>query len=146
MVETGVARGFTTAVALRAMEDNGHGHLYSVDLPALQFRSDDVVGHAVPEALTHRWTLRVGPSRSVLPTLVREVSPIDIFLHDADHTYPSQLEEYETAWPQLRSGGVLLSDDVCNVAFIDFARSVGVRPILIATASEPNAVGAITKP
>lgn len=146
MVETGVARGFATAVSLRAMEDNGRGHLYSVDLPALQFRGDEVVGQAVPKALRHRWTLRVGPSRSVLPGLVREVAPIDIFLHDADHTYPSQLEEYETAWPYLRSGGVLLSDDVCNAAFLDFARSVGVRPILIATATEPSAIGVLGKP
>lgn len=146
MVETGVARGFATAVSLRAMEDNGQGHLYSVDLPSLQFRGAEVVGQAVPEDLKHRWTLRLGPSRSVLPGLVREVAPLDVFLHDADHTYPSQLEEYETAWPELRSGGVLLSDDVCNTAFLDFARSVAVRPILIVTAGEPNAIGALTKP
>src|SRR4051794_31469155 len=101
MVETGVALGFTTATVLWAMKDAGRGRLYSVDLPALQFDPDEPVGRAVPAGLRARWELTLGDSREVLGPLVKRVAPLDVFLHDALHTYTSQLREYRTAWPYL---------------------------------------------
>jgi predicted O-methyltransferase YrrM len=148
VVETGVASGVTTAVALAAMQRNGRGHLYSVDLPSLRVDEQDFVGRAVPEELKRRWTLVTGPSRRVLPALVERVAPLDIFVHDADHTYESQLAEYTTAWPMLRDGGVLISDDVANPAFVDFAARVGARPHLVPGRSErhrDSAVGLMRK-
>lgn len=146
MVETGVALGFTTATVLRAMRDEGHGRLYSIDLPALQYASSDPVGRAVPEQLTDRWELELGDSRDRLGPLAARVAPIDVFLHDALHTYASQLREYRTVWPHLRPGGLLLSDDVGNPAFVEFARSVGARPRLITGPSRDSAVGLLRKP
>ncbi len=66
MVETGVALGFTTATVLQVMADAGEGHLYSVDLPALQYDPNDPVGRAVPSSLRGRWTLELGDSRKKL--------------------------------------------------------------------------------
>ncbi len=146
MVETGVALGFTTATVLRAMADLGEGHLYSVDLPALQYNPDDPVGRVVPSALRDRWTLELGDSRKKLEPLCARVAPVDIFLHDALHTYSSQLREYRTAWPFIRSGGLLISDDVNNPAFIEFAREAKVRPHLVAGPSRSDAVGLLRKP
>lgn len=146
MVETGVARGVSSAVALAAMAENGFGHLYSIDFPALQVDRKRFVGQAVPMALRDRWTLRFGPSRALLPDLARQVEPLDIFLHDADHTYGSQMTEYRTVWPQLRSGGLLLSDDVMNPAFLHFARSVGARPYLVAQLEKGSPLGMLRKP
>ena len=146
LVETGVALGFTTATILRAMNENGVGHVYSLDLPALQYNPDDPVGRAIPEELKDRWTLRLGDSRKTLEPLCSEVGPLDIFIHDALHTYSSQLREYRTAWPHIRSGGLLISDDVNNPAFVEFAESVNARPHLVAGASRSDAIGLLRKP
>jgi predicted O-methyltransferase YrrM len=145
MVETGVAFGFTSATALRAMEDIGSGHLYSIDLPPLQYDPDEAIGRAVPEELKARWTLRLGDSRKLLPAVAAEADPIDIFLHDALHTYSAQLREYRTVWPHLRSGGILMSDDVANPAFVEFAREVGAEPHLVVGPSRGSAVGLLRK-
>jgi len=144
-VETGVARGVTTAATLQAMEDNGIGHLYSVDLPPLGAPSG-YVGQLVPARLRHRWTLRSGPSRRILPQLLAEVGVIDLFLHDAEHTYSSQMVEFETVWPHLRSGGLLLADDVRNPAIIDFARRAGTPLRLIGEVTDIDGVGLLKKP
>lgn len=146
MVETGVARGISSAVALAAMAENGRGHLYSIDFPALLVDPQRFVGQAVPPALRGRWTLLSGPSRLLLPGLVRRVAPLDLFLHDADHTYQSQLTEYRTVWPHLRSGGLLLSDDIINPAFVHFARRVGAGPFLVAQPGNGSPLGIMRKP
>jgi len=145
VVETGVAQGVTTAAILLMMERNGRGHLYSVDLPVLYADENDFVGRLVPQRLRHRWTLKIGPSRKVLPSLVERAAPFDVFLHDSDHTYRSQLEEYRTAWPHLQAGGILVSDDVSNPAFPEFAAEVSCRPYLVGDAEGSSAVGLIRK-
>jgi D-inositol-3-phosphate glycosyltransferase len=146
MIETGVALGFTTAVALRAMADNGEGHLYSIDLPHPQYEHDRPVGDAVPPELRDRWTLELGDSRRLLEPLARRVAPVDVFLHDALHTYSSQMREYTTIWPHLRPGGVIASDDVDNPAFVEFAEQVGCEPHLVLGPSRPSAIGLLRKP
>ena len=146
LVEIGVALGFTTATILQAMQHNVRGHVYSLGLPALQYNPSDPTGRAIPEGLKDRWTLRLGDSRKTLEPLCTEVGPIDIFIHDALHTYSSQMREYRTAWPHIRAGGLLISDDVNNPAFVEFAASVGSRPHLVAGPSRGDAVGLLRKP
>ena len=116
VVEAGVAAGVSSAVILKAMAENGRGELHSIDLPLLG--KDEEVGKLVPDQLRDRWSLRLGPASDLLSPLLEEVGPVDLFLHDADHAYGSQLREYRVAWPHLKSGGVLLSDDVDNPAFV----------------------------
>jgi hypothetical protein len=144
VVETGVAQGVTSAVTLQAMADNGCGHLVSIDLPPLG-ALPDYVGSLVPERLRGRWTLLTGPSSELLPRVMRERTA-DVFVHDADHTYEAQMQEYQTAWPALRPGGLLVSDDVGNEAFFDFARSVGLNPIIIGQVSDSSGIGLLRKP
>ncbi|MEJ7786114.1 MAG: class I SAM-dependent methyltransferase [Solirubrobacteraceae bacterium] len=85
------------------------------------------------------------PSRILLPGLVRKLSPIDLFVHDSDHSYAGQVEEYRQVWPHLERGASLISDDVCNPAFTDFANEVGERPYLIAPQGHSSAVGLLVK-
>jgi Methyltransferase domain len=144
VVETGVAQGITSAVTLQAMADNGLGHLVSIDLPPLG-ATPGYVGSLVPERLRGRWTLLTGPSSELLPGVMRE-RMADVFVHDADHTYEAQIQEYQTAWPALRPGGMLVSDDVRNEAFFDFARSVGLNPTIIGRVSDLSGVGLLRKP
>lgn len=133
MVETGVAHGHTSAAALEAMAEVGNGRLVSIDLPGIRHDGvpDDRIGSAVPPAVRDRWELRLGPSRRLLEPLLRELGEIEVFLHDSDHTYAAQLWEYRTAWPFIRPGGLLISDDIQNTAFLEFCDQLGVEPVLI---------------
>lgn len=144
-LETGVAMGFTTAVMLAAMDDNDAGVLHSIDLPPLQVDAATFVGKVVPEELRGRWTLHIGPSRALLPGLARKLAPIDLFVHDSDHSYAAQEEEYREVWPHLAGGGVLISDDVANPAFTEFAAHVGERPYLMAPPGHDAALGLLVK-
>jgi predicted O-methyltransferase YrrM len=118
-VETGVARGVTTRMILEALERNGSGHLWSIDLPPL---GDEYAGQsAVAVRDRSRWTFLRGASRKLLPGLLQELGPIDLFLHDSRHTRRNMLMEFGHAWPALRRGGVLIADDVQeNAAFAEF--------------------------
>jgi predicted O-methyltransferase YrrM len=145
VVETGVALGFSTATILAAMRQNDRGHLYSVDLPSVQYDHQREVGSAVPAELRSRWTLALGRSQKVLVPLLHKVEPIDLFIHDANHAYSAQLREYRAAWPYLRPGGVLVSDDVGNPAFVEFAAEVGARPYLVPGSRSESVVGLLRK-
>jgi hypothetical protein len=113
VVETGVAHGVTSAFILQALAENRHGTLHSIDLPPLESDLEQSVGRFVPDRLRERWHLHVGSSRRELPRVVAG-KPVDLFLHDSVHTYRTMTWEFATVWSQLRSGGVLLSDDVQN--------------------------------
>jgi hypothetical protein len=140
VVETGVASGGSSYVILSALEKNGKGHLYSIDLPPGQWTNkgyakiDTVAlpenktpGWIVPEKLRHRWTLRLGDAKEELPRLLAELKEIDMFYHDAEHTYEAMCREYSQAWAYLRVPGILCSDDVnWNEAFPELvAETVG---------------------
>jgi predicted O-methyltransferase YrrM len=112
VVETGVAYGVSSAFVLRAMEENGHGILHSVDLPPLRRDADRFWGIAVPEALRGRWKMHRGSSRQVLTQLLGGLGDVDLFVHDSLHTYRNMRREFEEIWPRLRTGGVLIADDV----------------------------------
>jgi len=161
IVETGVGPGVSTAYLLKALEDNGCGHLYSIDMPTMDQELQETrpeyrmhpnrkktrtkqtlrpSGWLVPEYLKNRWTLQVGLSSSLLPPLLAEVGEIDLFVHDSDHTYRNMMFEFTSAWPHLRKGGMLISDDTeWNNAFSDFAIERGQTGI------ELGRLGAIIK-
>ncbi len=141
IVETGVELGVSSAYFLQALDDNGSGELWSIDLPfvggghtnadgrfdAAHVDTTGDVGRAVPDRLRRRWHLSLGDARELLPTLPLS-GPWDVFFHDSEHTRAHMLWEFETAWPKIPAGGFLLSDDIPeNDAFSTFAASVG-RP------------------
>jgi hypothetical protein len=113
VVETGVGRGLTSRAVLEALERNGDGHLWSIDLPpALAPTLRRQTGIAVPGRLQERWTYVQGSSRRRLPGLLAELEAIDLFIHDSMHTARNVLFELGSAWQALRAGGVILVDDV----------------------------------
>jgi Methyltransferase domain len=138
VVETGVARGFTTRMILEAMEAKGCGHLYSIDLPPPldQRRLADETGAAVADSLRGRWTLIEGSSRRRLPGLLKDLGAIDLFVHDSRHTRRNIIFELQLVWPALRTGGFLLADDIHgNTAFEESVRAFG-EPSSIVCASD----------
>jgi predicted O-methyltransferase YrrM len=112
IVETGVAYGVSSVFILRALQENGRGTLHSVDLPPLRSEHERFWGIAVPEALKDRWRLHRGSSARVLPRLLQEIRTLDLFVHDSLHTHRNMRREFDTIWPRLRNGAVLLADDV----------------------------------
>jgi hypothetical protein len=112
-VETGVGRGVTTRIILEAMERNGRGELWSIDLPPqMQPHLNDEIGAAVPEDRRRRWHLLRGASRRELPKLLKELCQLDLFVHDSRHTEHNLRFELDSAWARLRPGGALVADDI----------------------------------
>jgi len=152
VVETGVATGVSSAFILKALDENALGTLYSIDLPRYQTEPSShgpdsslssepggptiplgkEPGFVVPTELRKRWKLALGPSQGLLPKLVDQLGEIDIFFHDSAHSYETMTFEFETIWPKIRGGGLLLSHDVdLNSAFPDFAARVQKAPVFL---------------
>jgi predicted O-methyltransferase YrrM len=131
VVETGVARGVSTYFLLHALRKNQVGRLTSFDL-----RSD--AGELLLPGEREGWELVVLDRRRIRSKFHQRVSaltaPIDLFLHDSDHSYGHMLFEYETVLPRISPGGLLASDDVdCCFAFLDFCARHRLAPrILVA--------------
>lgn len=147
VLETGVARGVTTRIILEAMSLNGTGHLWSVDLPhPLRPELHKETAAAVSSGCRERWTYVRGSSRRRLPSLVSHLQEIDLFLHDSLHTARNMRFELRTVWPAMRSGGVMLVDDVDNQAFRNFLHGADRPPsMVIRSADGPWTFGAIRK-
>jgi hypothetical protein len=113
VVETGVARGFTSRMILEALERNRAGRLCSIDLPPLlRTELHSQIGASVPNDLRHRWSYIKGLSRRHLPRLLAELGQIDLFVHDSEHTEYNTTFELERAWFALRPGGFVIVDDI----------------------------------
>jgi len=132
VMETGVNKGFSTALILKALAENRHGTLFSIDIPPPSFASLGLEpGVVVPNELKDRWELLIGKSQEILPALLSRVKEIDIFIHDSEHTYENMMFEWRTVWPHITPGGLLISDDVDNnQAFADFCRDVKAEYIV----------------
>jgi len=112
VVETGVAHGLTSRVILEGLARHGRGHLWSIDLPAVDPALHHEIGIAVPDSLRSRWTYLEGTSRRRLPSLVRRLQCVDLFVHDSLHTARNLCFELEAVWPALPPGGLAVVDDI----------------------------------
>lgn len=126
IVETGVANGVSTSYLLLALEKNGVGMLHSIEIGDRAYLPEGKEpGWIVPDWLKPRWDLLIGDSRELLPKVLSDLGPIDLFIHDSLHTYDQMLWEYRCAVPHLIPGGVLISDDAgWNSAFSEFATEI----------------------
>ena len=126
VVETGVADGRSTATILAAMHRSNRGRLHSVDV-----RNN--VGALVSNR--ERWTLQVLARGESIESCVAEVArtgPVDIFLHDGDHSRAGQQADISAALTVLRTGGLLLSDDVdWSYVFHDTCKQLDKTPTLL---------------
>jgi predicted O-methyltransferase YrrM len=112
VIETGVHDGLSTALMLRALERNGGGRLVSIDLPSTDLPVGvDGPGWLVPDDLKGRWTLHLGDARKLLPELARDSAPVDVFLHDSDHSRAHREFEFRAVKPFMSPNGLIVSDD-----------------------------------
>jgi predicted O-methyltransferase YrrM len=127
VLETGVANGHSTFFILQAMKKNGNGTLHSVDIA-------DNVGKLLTEEERSGWNLHIlgTPQRKSFKHILKTASPLDLFVHDSDHTYGWQMFEFRAARKALSEHGVLLSDDIDHsLAFVDFCNEESQKPVLL---------------
>jgi len=136
IVETGGTPGNSSAFVLQALKENDHGELHTVDLPPQgdfvgyeghggwlheQMPAGQHSGWIIPHSLRSRHHQHLGDAKVELPRLLEELGEIDVFIHDSDHSYEHMQWEFATAWPHVRAGGLILSDDVpTNSAWDEF--------------------------
>lgn len=131
VVETGVADGHSSYLLLSALAANNHGRLISFDvLPS--------AGQLVPDELRPRWELVILNDRDPIADAAQRLSildDVDVYFHDADHSYVGQYADYALARDVLSRGrhGILLSDDIdASFAFVDFVKAgIGNVAILV---------------
>ena len=133
VVETGISQGMSSTAILQGLALNNQGELYSIDLPPEEKRSGSYLpdaqqlGFLVPEDLRQRWHVILGDAKEKLPPLLDRLSRIDIFLHDSLHSPEHMKFEYQTAWPFIKQGGMLLSHDV-SMPWVTLCRRLGTLP------------------
>jgi hypothetical protein len=127
IVETGIANGVSSLYLLLALQKNRRGTLHSIGLAdPVHLPAGKDPGWIVPQWLRGPWQIHLGDARAILPGLLAQLGSIGIFIHDSLHTYDHMLWEFETAYPHLRAGGLLVSDDALwNEAFNEFAQKTG---------------------
>jgi hypothetical protein len=126
VVETGVAHGVTSRLILEAMERNESGHLWSIDLPPIEKDLRVQVGVAVSKRFANHWNYLKGSSRLRLPELLSRLDTIELFIHDSLHSERNVRFELESVWPRLKSGGVVIVDDIdANWGFLSFTQKFG---------------------
>ncbi|MGL5060984.1 MAG: class I SAM-dependent methyltransferase [Microcoleus sp.] len=148
-VETGVCNGFSTAFLLLALFKNDKGKLHSLDFPEVaeteyetgnfwQGKRGAVIpkneqpGWVIPAHLKSRWQLTLGKSQEKLPVLLSDLSQIDFFFHDSEHSYECMWFECCEAYKYLQPQGVLMVDDITwNTAFKDFCKKQNKMPVYI---------------
>jgi predicted O-methyltransferase YrrM len=146
VLETGVAYGWSTLAILLSIRHRDNAYLHSVDLPYLGAGADDHVGIAVADDLHGMWTLHRQSDRKALPKLIKLGTVFDLIHYDSDKTYIGRIWAYNTLWPALRVGGILVSDDIQdNFAFADFAESLKLIPVIIRDPKEEKYAGLLRK-
>lgn len=146
IIETGVAYGSSSMYILQALEENKNGMLYSIDYAFSPWQSKQMIGAAIPDNLRKNWNLIFGPSSQELPKLLSSINPIDVFFHDSLHTFKNMTFEFETAWPYIKKGGFLISDDISgNNAFHRFSSKLNLEPLVLPQKSSHDSFLGILK-
>ena len=105
MIETGVESGYSSEHFLKAMDDNGLGQLFSCDPAPSGFYDAYPIKHP-------RFTFLREASYTALDRIFKQTGPLDMCLHDSDHSFKCQVWEFEWFWEHVRPGGIIASDDV----------------------------------
>jgi len=150
IVETGIAYGFSSAYVLLALKTLKKGKLISIDGVFRPWETKEKIGEAIPTELRNRHEIIFENNTiSKLDEILRKTGKIDIFIHDSLHIYSHMMKEYCLAWPYIKEGGFLISDDVfLNDAFLDFANKINHKPFIISikkNLSDVNFIGIIKK-
>jgi predicted O-methyltransferase YrrM len=101
VVETGTDKGLGSCVLAAALLRNGSGRLTTIDL-------NPEAGYLIRGPYQEVATMRIGDSLAVLRDLGR---PVELFLHDSDHSPGHEAGEFVTVEPWLTDRALVLTDN-----------------------------------
>ena len=103
MVETGTEKGLGSVVIAEALLRNGSGRLITIDI-------EESSGLIFKEASRYDSVIQrvIGDSVEQIRLLSM---PVDLFIHDSDHSAEHEREELLAVARLMSSGGVVLSDN-----------------------------------
>jgi predicted O-methyltransferase YrrM len=124
IIETGVAYGWSSLAILAGIENKQGVKLISVDMAYPKANNEAFVGIVVPEYLKSPWKIIHQPDRYGIKRAIKELGEkIDVCHYDSDKSWYGRQYGYELLWSSLRTGGILISDDIeDNMAFADFVK------------------------
>ncbi len=106
--------GGSTLHLLRALEQNGTGHLWGIEADrSIYEQMLENIRAAAPEAL-HRFTPLFGLSHEVIPRWLEELGPdgsVDVAFLDGGDNPMEQITEFQLLDPRVPIGGRLLAHD-----------------------------------
>jgi predicted O-methyltransferase YrrM len=127
VVETGVANGISTNAIMKALEKSKKsGTLHSFDV--LPETSKAYRGNG-------NWKFHLLNMKKAHTQLIDEIQHLakpELWLHDSNHAYRWQKFEFLLAIKSLRSGGILISDDIdASPAWAELAGTVFRKSYII---------------
>lgn len=106
--------GGSTLHILRALHQNGEGHLWGVEAdPSIYERMIANIHHAAPEAVS-RFTPLFGPSQRVIPQWIAQQGnavQIDVAFLDGGDNPLEQITEFRLIQDRIPEGGVVMAHD-----------------------------------
>ena len=134
VVETGVAAGFSSEAILSALDANGHGHLWSSELPYVRLPDpESEVGVVVSDEHRRRWTLFLDGDRANLRRIAAEAPTVDLLHYDSDKARRGRRFALRRLDPRLADGATLVFDDIDdNGHFRDLVESTGASFFVVA--------------
>jgi len=117
VVETGVDKGLGTCVIAAALLRNGSGRVTSLDI-------NPEAGYlAQGEPWSQVVDLVIGDSLASMAKLDR---PVDLFLHDSDHSVAHERREFTAVEASLSPSALLLTDNVTKTSVLsEYAEKTG---------------------
>jgi hypothetical protein len=149
IVETGVAYGWSSLAFLLSLKHRHQARLISTDFPYLLPDSEKYVGCVVPTELRSLWKIISYPDREAIPKALKILPTIDLCHYDSAKSYAARTWAYPQLWKALRTGGILISDDIAdNLGFRDFCEAIDQQPIIVKTPDDGSFkyVGLLVKP
>ena len=154
ILETGVYYGGNSVFILGELEKNNSGKLVSVDFPqnkmdlsALSLRHPWVggteaytekfePGFIIPNYLKKYWEIEISDS---LESLSKFDSPVDMFVHDSEHTLAHVKSELNIIWDKISDSGLAFVDDIdWSNGFYSFVSKNYLYPLLLTDNGKDN--------
>lgn len=125
IVETGVAAGWSSLAALRALKKNGKGKLFSSDFPYFRLANPkQYIGFlAKNESNKENWFLDIRGDDIALPEIVKRIekNKIDLFHYDSDKSYSGRTSALKILSSKITPQTIIIFDDIQdNLHFRDF--------------------------
>lgn len=109
VIETGTHKGFSAMILAQALENNGHGKLYTIDLT-----DHRVQALSEKYGLAGRVTFIQGDSRIELAKLAKTLGRFSFLWLDSDHDDTVVLAEIAAAAPALQPGSFVAFHDTLS--------------------------------